>query len=182
MSGIFIGSESKSERFAGAFGFQFKCTHRPGRISPVVRLGLPSELAFAAFYADCSRKTRPVTAGHRLSLVFNLCLRPGDKSTPRKAPDYGEQIDLIATSALLTTPHPGMIVDIAALRDSSESSTSTSNTAPCAVTREKGLSLGDRDSIAPQPTVDDPQECWTVGSKHSRMAVQHQSNARQGYP
>ena len=56
----------------------------------------PSELAFAAFYADCTHEIRPVTAGHRLSLVFNLCLRPGDKSTPRKAPDHGEQIDLIA--------------------------------------------------------------------------------------
>ena len=56
----------------------------------------PSELAFAAFYADCSHEVRPVTSGHRLSLVFNLCLRPGDKATPREAPDYGEQIDSIA--------------------------------------------------------------------------------------
>ena len=56
----------------------------------------PSELAFAAFYADCTHEIRPVVEGHRLSLVFNLCLRPGDESTPREAPDYGEQIDLIA--------------------------------------------------------------------------------------
>ena len=27
---------------------------------------------------------------------FNLCLRPGDRSTPRKAPDFSEQIDMIA--------------------------------------------------------------------------------------
>ena len=33
----------------------------------------PSELAFAAFYADCEHETRPVRDGHRLSLVFNLC-------------------------------------------------------------------------------------------------------------
>ena len=37
--------------------------------------GEPSELAFAAFYADCTHEVRPVTEGHRLSLVFNLCVR-----------------------------------------------------------------------------------------------------------
>ena len=56
----------------------------------------PSELAFAAFYADCAHEIRPVVEGHRLSLVFNLCLRPGDRSTPREAPDYTSQIDRIA--------------------------------------------------------------------------------------
>ena len=56
----------------------------------------PSELAFAAFYADCTHEIRPVVTGHRLSLVFNLCLRPGDRSTPRKPPDFSEQIDAIA--------------------------------------------------------------------------------------
>ena len=56
----------------------------------------PSELAFAAFYADCTHEIRPVVAGHRLSLVFNLCLRPDDRSSPRKPPDFSEQIDAIA--------------------------------------------------------------------------------------
>ena len=56
----------------------------------------PSELAYATFYADCTHEIRPVVEGHRLSLVFNLCLRPDDRSTPREAPDHGEQIDLIA--------------------------------------------------------------------------------------
>ena len=55
----------------------------------------PSELAFAAFYADCAHEVRPVTKGHRLSLVFNLCLRPGDEATPRTAPDHAGQIDRI---------------------------------------------------------------------------------------
>ena len=56
----------------------------------------PSELAFAAFYADCTHEVRPVTAGHRLSLVFNLCLRPGDDDTPRAAPDYTATVDRLA--------------------------------------------------------------------------------------
>ena len=52
----------------------------------------PSELAFAAFYADCAHETRPIREGYRLSLVFNLCLRPEDTKTPRAAPDYSGQI------------------------------------------------------------------------------------------
>ena len=55
----------------------------------------PSELAFAAFYADCSHESRPVRRGHRLSLVFNLCLRPGDSDTPRRAPDYSDLVESV---------------------------------------------------------------------------------------
>ena len=46
----------------------------------------PSELAFAAFYADCLHEAKPVTGGHRVSLVFNLFIRSGKKWTG--APDY----------------------------------------------------------------------------------------------
>ena len=58
-----------------------------------MRADEPSELAFAAFYADCAHETRPVLDGYRLSLVFNLCLRAGDSETPTQAPDYTEQVD-----------------------------------------------------------------------------------------
>ena len=56
----------------------------------------PSELAFAAFYADCEHEVRPVTEGYRLSLVFNLCRRAGDTDTPSTAPDYARQVDRLA--------------------------------------------------------------------------------------
>ena len=56
----------------------------------------PSELAFAAFYADCSHETRPVRDGHRLSLVYNLCVLPGDTETPRHAPDYSAEAEAVA--------------------------------------------------------------------------------------
>ncbi len=56
----------------------------------------PSELAFAAFYADCAHEVRPVRDGYRLSLVFNLCVRPGDKQTPRTAPDYRDRVGEVA--------------------------------------------------------------------------------------
>ncbi len=56
----------------------------------------PSELAFAAFYADCTHETRPVRAGHRLSLVFNLCVSGDDDLTPRHAPDYVDHVNRVA--------------------------------------------------------------------------------------
>ena len=46
----------------------------------------PSELAWAAFYADCLHETEPVREGFRLSLVFNLCLHPDAADTFRQAP------------------------------------------------------------------------------------------------
>ena len=53
----------------------------------------PSELAYAAFYADCLHEARPVTEGHRISLVFNLFIRSGKKWTG--APDYAELADKV---------------------------------------------------------------------------------------
>ena len=53
----------------------------------------PSELAYAAFYADCLHEARPVTKGHRISLVFNLFIRSGEKWTG--APDYAELTDKV---------------------------------------------------------------------------------------
>ena len=65
--------------------------HRGREIVADMRAEEASELAFAAFYADCTHEIRPVVEGYRLSLVFNLCLRPGDRDTPHQAPDYREQ-------------------------------------------------------------------------------------------
>ena len=70
--------------------------HRDREFTVDMNAGEPSELAFAAFYADCTHEVRPVVDGHRLSLVFNLCLRAGDSDIPREAPDYTEQVDEIA--------------------------------------------------------------------------------------
>ncbi len=46
----------------------------------------PSELAFAAFYADCIHEVQPITQGCRLTLIYNL-LRRGNKTLP-KPPNY----------------------------------------------------------------------------------------------
>ena len=54
----------------------------------------PSDLAFAAFYADCVHEVRPVTAGHRLVLVYNL-IRRGAGRLPA-VPDHTTQEDEVA--------------------------------------------------------------------------------------
>jgi hypothetical protein len=46
----------------------------------------PSEIGFAAFYADCVHEVRPVITGYRLVLVYNL--RFLAKRRPLRAPDY----------------------------------------------------------------------------------------------
>ena len=81
---------------AAGRGGELIVRHRGRELALDMSASEPSELAYAAFYADCTHEIRPVAEGHRLSLVFNLCLRAGDTDTPREAPDYTEQADLIA--------------------------------------------------------------------------------------
>jgi len=54
----------------------------------------PSEIGFAAFYADCVHEIRPVTAGYRPVLVYNL--RFLGKQQPPKPPDHRTECDRIA--------------------------------------------------------------------------------------
>ena len=81
---------------AAGSGGELVVRHRDRESTIDMTAGEPSELAFAAFYADCTHEVRPVTEGHRLSLVFNLCLRAGDTDTPRVAPDNTATVDLLA--------------------------------------------------------------------------------------
>ncbi|MDQ0393162.1 2OG-Fe(II) oxygenase [Labrys monachus] len=54
----------------------------------------PSEVAFAAFYADCLHELLPVTSGCRLALVYNL-LRQGTGDAPRP-PSHEAERDSLA--------------------------------------------------------------------------------------
>jgi predicted 2-oxoglutarate/Fe(II)-dependent dioxygenase YbiX len=54
----------------------------------------PSDVAFAAFYADCVHEVLPVTAGYRLVLVYNL-VRHGPGGLP-EAPNYDGQQEAVA--------------------------------------------------------------------------------------
>ena len=72
-----------------------------------VRLDLrcddPSEIAFAAFYADCVHEVLPVTDGYRLTLVYNLLRRRRGRAL--QPPDYGGEQARVA--ALLRQWQPG---------------------------------------------------------------------------
>ena len=50
--------------------------------------GEPSEMSFAAFYADCLHEVRPLAEGHRVTLVFNLFL--GSSGDVPAAPDHSD--------------------------------------------------------------------------------------------
>ena len=54
----------------------------------------PGEVAFAAFYADCVHEVRPITAGHRLVLVYNL-VREGKNRLP-EPPNYERELTRVA--------------------------------------------------------------------------------------
>ena len=97
---------------AGAGG-ELIVRHRDREVVIDMHANEPSVLAYAAFYADCAHETRPVRDGHRLSLVFNLCLSPGDTETPRQAPDYSNRIQEIADQLVAWRdgdPNPGKLV------------------------------------------------------------------------
>ena len=49
----------------------------------------PSQVAFATFYADCMHEVRPITAGCRLTLIYNL-LRRGKDPAP-EPPNYDDE-------------------------------------------------------------------------------------------
>ena len=71
-----------------------------------MRTDEPSELVYAAFYADCEHEILPVTDGHRVCLVYNLMLQDGS-DTPLEAPDYGAEVDLIAAELGARCRDPG---------------------------------------------------------------------------
>ena len=81
---------------AASAGGELIVRHRDREARIDMNASEPSEVAFAAFYADCAHETLPIREGCRLSLVFNICLRPGDTETPRQAPDYSDQVRDIA--------------------------------------------------------------------------------------
>jgi predicted 2-oxoglutarate/Fe(II)-dependent dioxygenase YbiX len=72
----------------------------------------PSEIGLAAFYADCVHEVRPITAGCRVALVYNL--RFLDKKQPPKPPDYRTELKAIGEMLRLWTKavdeHPDKLV------------------------------------------------------------------------
>lgn len=79
---------------AGAGG-ELIIRHQQRQTVVDLRAEEPSEIAFAAFYADCVHEVRQVTAGHRVVLVYNLTLQGNGPALPT-APDFGSQEERIS--------------------------------------------------------------------------------------
>ena len=96
--GSFFVSHRDTEKSAGMFatlivalpslhvGGTLVVRHREREARLELRCTDPSEVAWAAFYADCVHEVLPVTSGCRLVLVYNL-LRTGKGRLPRP-PSY----------------------------------------------------------------------------------------------
>jgi hypothetical protein len=102
--GGFFLPHRDSEKSPGMFGtllIQLPSPHTGGELrvrhgSREARIDLSatdgSELAFAAFYADCEHEVRPVESGHRLCLVFNLLRGAAGDAPPASAPSYEPEV------------------------------------------------------------------------------------------
>ena len=91
-----IGTMVLSLPVAGAGG-ELIIRHKGRETVVDLRSEEPSELAFAAFYADCIHETRPVSAGHRIALVYHLILRKrAAAGSLQNAPDFSAQEARIA--------------------------------------------------------------------------------------
>ena len=102
--GGFFLPHRDSEKAPGMFGtllIQLPSPHLGGELrirhgSREVRIDLSAtdsaELGFAAFYADCEHEVRPVEAGHRLCLVFNLLRACAGDGPPDGAPSYDAEV------------------------------------------------------------------------------------------
>lgn len=97
-AGSFFVSHRDTEKVSGMFatlvivlpstytGGELLVRHRDREARLELSCPEPSEVAFAAFYADCVHEVLPVTSGCRLTLVYNL--RRQDGGSPPEPPDY----------------------------------------------------------------------------------------------
>ncbi|MFA7240270.1 MAG: 2OG-Fe(II) oxygenase [Sulfuricellaceae bacterium] len=104
--GFFIGHRD-TEKAAGMFGTmvvvlpssysggELVVKHQQQQVKLDLHCDDPSEIAFAAFYADCVHEVLPVTQGCRLTLIYNLLRTDAKKPLP-KPPDYHLEQDAIA--------------------------------------------------------------------------------------
>ena len=80
---------------AGAGG-ELAVRHKGREVNIEMNVDDPSEMAYAAFYADCEYEVKKVRSGHRVALVFNLILEPDGDEKFLAAPDYRNEADAIA--------------------------------------------------------------------------------------
>ncbi|HEY6341199.1 MAG TPA: 2OG-Fe(II) oxygenase [Bryobacteraceae bacterium] len=107
--GGFFLAHRDTEKTAGMFGTlvvtlpsayrggALRITHGTREVTIETDAADPSEVSYAAFYADCEHEVLPVHAGERVCLVYNLVQkRSKGKRGVLKAPEYESQIAEIA--------------------------------------------------------------------------------------
>ena len=105
-TGSFFVSHRDTEKAPGMFatlavvlpsiytGGELCIRHREREVCLDLSSSEPSEVAYAAFYADCRHEVRPITAGCRLVLVYNL-IRHGS-GRPLGPPAYDAEIERVS--------------------------------------------------------------------------------------
>jgi predicted 2-oxoglutarate/Fe(II)-dependent dioxygenase YbiX len=105
--GSFFVSHRDTEKTPGMFatlvialpsscsGGELVVRHKDRSVALDLCVDDPAEVAFAAFYADCLHEVLPVTAGYRVTLVYNL-LRRGKGQAPQPPNYTKEQAQLTA--------------------------------------------------------------------------------------
>jgi predicted 2-oxoglutarate/Fe(II)-dependent dioxygenase YbiX len=96
--GSFFISHRDTEKAAGMFatlvivlpslytGGELVLRHKDRDVTLDLRCADPSDVSFAAFYADCLHEVLPVTSGCRLTLVYNLLRRSDDRQGTNHSP------------------------------------------------------------------------------------------------
>jgi len=105
--GSFFVSHRDAEKAPGMFatlvvvlpslytGGELVVRHKDRAVTLEMRAPDPSEVAFAAFYADCPHEVLPVTSGCRLTLVYNLLRR--EAGHVPQPPSYTAEQDHVTT-------------------------------------------------------------------------------------
>ncbi len=96
--GSFFVSHRDTEKAPGMFatlvivlpslytGGELVLRHKDRAVTLDLRCADPSDVSFAAFYADCLHEVLPVTSGCRLTLLYNLLRRSDDRQGANHAP------------------------------------------------------------------------------------------------
>lgn len=106
-TGSFFVSHRDTEKAPGMFatlvivlpseysGGELVVRHQQQEANLDLRCTDPSEIAYAAFYADCLHEILPITAGCRLTLIYNL-VRSNKKLPLPTPPDYRQEQQTVA--------------------------------------------------------------------------------------
>jgi len=78
-------------------GGELIVTHEGKETVFELNVDLPSEVAFAAFYADCKHEVKPLISGYRVTLIYNLCVEPDSTELALGPPDFSLHVDSVAT-------------------------------------------------------------------------------------